>query len=325
MPRMGARLLIIVKSDVTEEQIDELGFYAEYGNTKVKIIWEDESDSDDGDAESKKKDSDNYEDLWADGDDEVDWDEDDSEGGDYKLRNKIYEHFINLRPLTGDAASVACINQQFHAEFLTLYLHRMFENGVGVSFGHVHKFLHTFFVAYPDSAPKDVPYKFAVGLGASKSDIEGVTPAWSLDLLKVVSVMRRYPLINVIWKLVDDCKEAAFQDIEVAYTVAALKEMSANRFEVLESAHLRLYDHELYKTIPFAEIEVEACLSLLLKKGATKQGVKSLEASRFRYGRGGIEVEIYWEELRRTIYEHFIDFERHPCTGKAMRLLWINQ
>lgn len=117
---------------------------------------------------------------------------------------------MNLRPLTGDAASVPCINQQIHAEFLTLYLHRMFENELGVLFGHVHEFLHSFFVAYPDSAPKDVPYKFAVGLGASKSDIEGVTPAWSLDLLKVVSAMRHYPLINVVWKLVDDCKEAAF-------------------------------------------------------------------------------------------------------------------
>jgi len=95
--------------------------------------------------------------------------------------------------------------------------------------------------------------------------------------------------------LVDNCKEAAFQDIEVAYTVAALKEMSLNQFELLESAHLCLYDLEWYKTILLGEIEVEACLSLMLKRGATEQDVKSLEASRLRKKCGGIEVEIYWE------------------------------
>ncbi|KAI4940168.1 hypothetical protein J4E86_011134 [Alternaria arbusti] len=82
MPRMGARLLIIVKSEVTEDQIDELGFHAEYGNAKVKIIWEDESDSDDREAEIEKKDAENYEDLWAGDEDGADWDEDDVESDD---------------------------------------------------------------------------------------------------------------------------------------------------------------------------------------------------------------------------------------------------
>jgi hypothetical protein len=74
-----------------------------------------------------------------------------------ELRNTIYQRFMDLEPSIIDAAHVACVDQQIHSEFLTLYMGRKFKGGASVSFEHVPSFLRLFFVQYPKPAPQNVP------------------------------------------------------------------------------------------------------------------------------------------------------------------------
>jgi len=145
-----------------------------------------------------------------------------------ELRNTFYHHFIDLSPSTNDAANLACVNQQVHAEFTTLYLSRLYQGTTGVPFEHIPFFLHFFFVQYPDAAPKNVRYKFNVGLGnPGPKSIDGdLASCWSLDLLKVVSVMRKYPLIEVVWDLgagMGRYSAVSFDDTDIAYAVIELR------------------------------------------------------------------------------------------------------
>jgi len=110
---------------------------------------------------------------------------------------------------------------------MTLYLHKVYQGGRRLLFVNVYYFLDLFFGQYPNSALKDVAYKFEVSLGTAQHHPGGLKADWSLDLLEVVSIMRHYPLISTAWNLVDNFKVAAFDDSGVTYAVSALKDMDA--------------------------------------------------------------------------------------------------
>jgi len=217
-----------------------------------------------------------------------------------ELRNTFYHHFIDLSPSTSDAANLACVNQQVHAEFTTLYLSRLYQGTTGIPFEHVPFFLH-FFVQYPDAATKTVLYKFNVGLGnpVPKSIDLNRAPCWSLDLLKVVSVMREYPLIEVVWDLgagLGPCWAVSFDDTDVAHAIANLRCMSARHFSKLSSIRLTLSESPkgLHSFQPFRVVTgpaLNASLMIELKKGVTDDFLDDFDTNC-----GGIDVEVVLED-----------------------------
>ncbi|KAI4687882.1 uncharacterized protein J4E88_003475 [Alternaria novae-zelandiae] len=194
---------------------------------------------------------------------------------------------------------------------MTLYLHQVYQGGRRLLFNHVHYFLDLFFGRYPNSALKDVTYKFEVRLGAPQSDPEGLKADWSLDLLEVVTVMRHYPLISIAWNLVDVFHEAAFEDSGVAYTVSALKDMDVQLFGKLNSVKLAL--NNSFEPDQFGRSGVEAHLSPTLKEGATKKDVRALQALLYPTRCSGIEVEIRLKVNARGIRSDWGSYPEEDC------------
>ncbi|KAI4917477.1 hypothetical protein J4E85_009996 [Alternaria conjuncta] len=212
-----------------------------------------------------------------------------------ELRNKIYDYFLNLKPSITKAANLACVTHIVHAEFTTLFIRRWQCKSETFHFESIHEVLHSFFVQYPNSAPKNVRYVFCVGIEAGTIypvGPEDDNPVCTLDLLKVVSVLRLYPLIHIHWDLVNRNKDAVLEDGEVAYAVYALEEMSDHQLEKLDSAKLDLWYNFSYA---WGRHEVHANLDLRFKKGATKKDVKTISASQIRTEHQGIIVGIEWE------------------------------
>ncbi|KAI4695619.1 hypothetical protein J4E81_005945 [Alternaria sp. BMP 2799] len=230
-----------------------------------------------------------------------------------ELRNTVYQHFIDdldFQPETrlgcrpsqrrtpfgssdNKASILASVHQQIHAEFMTLYLHQVYQGGRRLLFNNVHYFLDLFFGQYPNSALKEVTYKFEIRLGTARHDPEGLMTDWALDLLKVVSIMRRYPLISIAWNLVDNFKEAMFDDSGVSYAVSALKDTDVQLLEKLDYVELAL--NNFFEPDQFGRVGVEAHLRLKFKKGATKQDVNSIMSLLYPTRCRGIEVEIRWD------------------------------
>jgi len=237
-----------------------------------------------------------------------------------ELRNTFYHHFIDLSPSTSDAANLACVNQQVHAEFTTLFLIRVYQGTTGVPFEHVPFFLHFFFVQYPDMAPKTVLYKFNVGLGnpGPKGIDLDLAPCWSLDLLKVVSVMRKYPLIRVVWDLgagMGRYSAVSFDDTDIAYAVTNLRCMSARNFSTLSSIRLTLSEspRELHSFQPFrvrTTLALDAGHSINLKKGVTEFCFEDIDTNR-----GGIDVEFALENSMNSDEENSDGEEDGPVDG----------
>ncbi|KAI4917475.1 hypothetical protein J4E85_009994 [Alternaria conjuncta] len=237
-----------------------------------------------------------------------------------ELRNTFYHHFIDLSPSTSDAANLACVNQQVHAEFTTLYLSRRYQGTTGLPFEHVPFFLHFFFVRYPDAAPKTVVYKFKVGLGnpTPKSIDFDTAPCWSLDLLKVVSVMRKYPLIKVVWDLgagMGRYSAVSFDDTDIVYAVRNLRSMSSRHFSKLSSIRLTLSESpkELHNFQPFRVVtgpSLDASLSIKSKKGVTEDFF-----DKFDTNCGGINVELALEDSTDSNEESSDGEEDIPVDG----------
>ncbi|KAI4708279.1 hypothetical protein J4E89_006901 [Alternaria sp. Ai002NY15] len=235
-----------------------------------------------------------------------------------ELRNTFYHHFIDLSPSTSDAASLACVNQQVHAEFTTLSLSRLYQGTTGVSFEHLPFFLHFFFTQYPNAVPKNVLYKFKVGLGKQgpRSIDCPTAPCWSLDLLKVVSVMRKYPLIKVVWDLsagMNRYPVLSFDDTDIAYAVTNLRGMSARNFSKLSSIKLTLSESFKYERSfqPLRDqgwLVLNASLSIKSKKGMAGGSFDDFDTKC-----GGIDVELALkdsgdsEEERSDGEEHVSD------------------
>ncbi|KAI4614867.1 hypothetical protein J4E80_006371 [Alternaria sp. BMP 0032] len=237
-----------------------------------------------------------------------------------ELRNTFYHHFIDLWPSTSDAANLACVNQQVHAEFTTLYLSRFYQGATGVPFEHVPFFLHFFFVRYPDAAPKTVVYKFKIGLGnpTPKSIDFDTAPCWSLDLLKVVSVMREYPLIEVVWDLgagMGRYFAVSFDDTDIAYAVRNLRSMSSRHFSKLSSIRLILSESpkELHNFQPSRAVtRVALGASLFIK---SKKSVEGVLYDYFGNGCGDIDVELALENSRDSDEESSDGEEGNPDDG----------
>ena len=237
-----------------------------------------------------------------------------------ELRNTFYHHFIDLSPSTSDAANLACVNQQVQAEFTTLYLSRRYQGPSGVPFEHVPFFLHFFFVRYPDAAPKTVVYKFKVGLGnpMPKSIDFEASPCWSLDLLKVVSVMRKYPLIEVVWDLgasMGRYSAVSFDDTDIANAVRNLISMIARHFSKLSSIRLTLSESpkELHSFQPFRVATcpaLDASLSIKSKKGVTEDFFDAFDVNC-----GGIDVELALEDSVDSEEESSDGEEDNPDDG----------
>jgi len=237
-----------------------------------------------------------------------------------ELRNTFYHHFIDLSPSTSDAASLACVNQQVHVEFTTLYLSRLYQGTTGVSFEHLPFFLHFFFTQYPNAVPKNVLYKFNVGLGnPGPKSIDGdLASCWSLDLLKVVSVMRRYPLIEVVWILgagMGRYSAVSFDDKDIAYAVTNLRCMVAENFGQLSSVRLTLRESplELHSFQPFrvgTTLALDARLSIELKKGVTEFCFEDIDTNC-----GGIDVEFEQEYSMDSDEESSDGEEDDPVDG----------
>ena len=218
-----------------------------------------------------------------------------------ELRNTFYHHFIDLSPSTSDAANLACVNPQVHAEFTTLYLSRVYQGTTGVPFEHVPFFLHFFFAQYPDAVPKNVLYKFNVSLGnAGPKGVDlDLAPCWSMDLLKVVSVMRKYPLIEVVWDLgagMGRYSAVSFDDTDIAHAVTNLRRMSAENFSKLSFVRLTLSESpkELHSFQPFRVVTgpaLDASLMIEVKKGVTDEFLDYFDTNC-----GGIDVEVVLED-----------------------------
>lgn len=206
------------------------------------------------------------------------------------------------------------MHQQIQAEFMTLYLHQAYKGGRRLLFNHVHYFLDLFFGRYPNSALRDVTYKFEVRLGTARNYSEGLKPAdWSLDLLGVVSVMRHYPLISIAWNLVDNFKEAIFDDAGVMYAVSALKDMDIHLFGKLDSVMLTL--NNSFEPDQFGRSGVEAHLSPTLKEGATKKDVRALQALLYPTRCSGIEVDIRCKVNTRGIRSDWGSYPEEDCSS----------
>ena len=189
---------------------------------------------------------------------------------------------------------------------MTLYLHKVYQGGRRLLFDDVHYFLDMFFGQYPNSALKDITYKFEVSLGTAQHDPGGLKADWSLDLLEVVSIMRHYPLISIAWNLVGSFKETTFDDSGVVYAVSAMKDMDVQLFGRLNSVMLYLN-----KSIPpnhFGRTEIEADMPCVLNRGATKQDVNSIKSLLYPTRCRGIEVEIRFEGSFRG----WSDWESYP-------------
>jgi len=189
---------------------------------------------------------------------------------------------------------------------MTLYLHKVYQGGRRLLFDDVHYFLDMFFGQYPNSALKDITYKFEVSLGTAQHDPGGLKADWSLDLLEVVSIMRHYPLISIAWNLVDSRRIATFEDSGVVYAVSALKDMDAQLFGKLGS--VMLYLNNFIEPSQFGRTEVEADLPCALKTCATKQDVNSVKSLLYPTQCRGIEVEIRFEGSFRG----WSDWESYP-------------
>ncbi|KAI4638012.1 hypothetical protein J4E93_010480 [Alternaria ventricosa] len=290
LPRLGAFLFVTMKAFATEEEFHGLGLDHLDGFINVRSTWEyfpfedtETSENEDGDKDGDEDGSDDEEETSDDGNDDEDGGEDTQETCEdavEKLRNTFYHHFIDLWPSTSDAANLACVNQQVHAEFTTLYLSRFYQGATGVPFEHVPFFLHFFFAQYPDAVPKNVLYKFNVGLGSPtpKSIDLDASPCWSLDLLKVVSVMREYPLIEVVWDLgagMGRYSAVSFDDKDIAYAVTNLRCLDAQHYNQLSSVRLTLSEspRELHSFQPFqvgTTLALDARLWIELKNGVTE-------------------------------------------------------
>ena len=256
------------------------------------------------------------------------------------MRNTVYQHFIDdlkdepdslppgstlsqRRRLSqfgwsdGHALNLASVHRQIHAEFMTLYLHKVYHGGSRLSFDKVYCFLDLFFGQYPDSGLKEVSYQFEVRMGAagdywnrrsssSSSAGDYLEADWSLDLLEVVSIMRHHPLISIAWNLVDSFKEATFDDSGVVYAVSALKDMDVQLFGKLKS--IMLYLNKSIEPNQFGRAEIEAVMPCVLNRGATKQDVNSIKSLLYPTRCRGIEVEISWEGSFRD----WSDWESYP-------------
>ncbi|KAI4708278.1 hypothetical protein J4E89_006900 [Alternaria sp. Ai002NY15] len=204
------------------------------------------------------------------------------------------------------ASDLASVHQQIHAEFMTLYLHQAYKGGRLLLLNNLYYFLDLFFGRYPNSALRDVTYKFEVRLGTAQHDREGLRADWSLDLLEVVSIMRRYPLISIAWNLVDSRKIATFDDSGVVYAVSALKEMDVQLFGKLSS--VMLYLNNSIEPSQFGRTEVQADMPCVLKRGTTKQDVNRIKSLLYPSQCRGIEVEIRFEGSFRG----WSDWESYP-------------
>ena len=260
------------------------------------------------------------------------------------MRNTVYQHFIDYlrhqpeprvccnscslrrsRTISewttpecsdGKASDLASVHQQIHAEFMTLYLHQAYKGGHRFLFNNLYYFLDLFFGRYPNSALRDVIYKFEVRFGTARNYQEGLKPAdWSLDLLEVVSIMRRSPLISIAWNLVDNFKEANLDDSGIAYAVSALKDMDVQLFEKLDSAKLALNNSFEPDGRQFGRSGVEAHLSPTLKEGATKKDVRALQALLYPTRCSGIEVEIRLRFDARGIRSDWGSYPEEDCSS----------
>jgi hypothetical protein len=90
------------------------------------------------------------------------------------------------------------------------------------------KFLDYFFVRHPSPALKDVPCHVEASIWCGS--------LYSSDLLPVISVLRRYPLLEITWfERHDDCgvERLILRSDEVNFLKSFLKEMDAQHFENL--------------------------------------------------------------------------------------------
>jgi len=189
---------------------------------------------------------------------------------------------------------------------MTLYLRQVYHSASQLLFDNVYYFLDLFFGRYPNSALKDVTYKFEVRLSLAQYNFESRVADWSLDLLGVVSVMRHYPLISIAWNLVDNFKEVKFDDSAVVYAISARKDMDVQLFGKLDS--VMLYLDRSIDPDQFGRSEVEAYMPCILKRGATRQDVNSIKSLLYPTQCRGIEVEIRWEGSFRG----WSDWESYP-------------
>lgn len=148
-----------------------------------------------------------------------------------------------------------------------------------VYFDNVADFLRTLVLPPANLVLNDVACKICVELCECDSECN----SWDLDLVEVVSITRRFPLVNIQWNLVPFGHSKRYNDMGFATLVSTLKRMDNRDFENLSSAALLLHDE------PFG-----AVFEITLKNYCTEQDFKDIELriGGLQYECGGIIVDV---------------------------------
>ncbi|KAI4638011.1 hypothetical protein J4E93_010479 [Alternaria ventricosa] len=217
-----------------------------------------------------------------------------------ELRNTIYEHFIDLKPwpCCANAPNLLWINQQIRAEFGSLYLS---QDNTTVSFYHLADFLRLFVLPPANLFTKDVAYKVTVELCYCDTPWD----SWVLDLVEVVSIMRQYPLVDIVWAMPPFCWPPWFDHFDVARPVSIMRSMEDQEFELLTSGDLIVRDRPYGMSLDFE-----------LEDRCTEQ-----DYAHIQFKLGGLKGEC--GELRNTVYKYLLDLE--PSLDQSIQFLQVNR
>ncbi|KAI4708281.1 hypothetical protein J4E89_006903 [Alternaria sp. Ai002NY15] len=239
-----------------------------------------------------------------------------------KLRNTVYNYFIDLGPSLCQNAQLLQVNRQIRSEFGSLYLN---EGNATVPFDRLIPFLRYTFHPIASQKPIDFTCSFRVELSWSAAVWH--ESRWILDLREVVSVMREHPLLNIEWDLnaarsdaLDDEKldeeylaaderEKALLDRLISFTVRDLDLAVPVRI-------LRNMKDEVYAKVASVELYLSAqpdkhssglltCLHITLKDHCTEQEIKDSglgDCNGINTECGGIRVCFHGRMIRKPVW-----------------------
>jgi hypothetical protein len=173
-----------------------------------------------------------------------------------------------------EAANLACIHKQIHSEFGMLFILR---GNLRLKLEDLYKGLHHFFVRYPSSALEDLHCVIDV--------VAPFFPSHSINVLAVVSVLHRYPLLRIVWLNgcePDDDGEWRHEDLASVVMI-----MVARHSE--EPISVKLSHEECHTTLE---------LSIVLEKGVSKQTIQDWKHGwKSAYRWGDIDVTVHEQDL----------------------------
>ncbi|KAI4695620.1 hypothetical protein J4E81_005946 [Alternaria sp. BMP 2799] len=186
-----------------------------------------------------------------------------------KLRNAVYNHFIDLDPTVGEATALARSSQQIRAEFGSLCLA---SGKVAIPAEHVEKFLHVFFPQHFDSKPQVIISTTDLSFDWLESR------NWLSGLLKLVTIMHRYSRLKISW----------FKDITTIISI--LESMDIRKLKKMISVEYDICSlSKNFQNRPLPRLG--AFLSITIKAAALDIDYFRLEFSR-EYG--AIDIRFAW-------------------------------